>query len=381
MRIARRIMLAMTLTLGLGGCRALNTGSLAPTPKPLAVRTFDLDKFVAEHNRNAERVQSLTAKPSIGVAGRVMRARADGRLALERPRNFKLELASMGEKKADIGSNDEEFWFWVKNDKDTSIYWCNYSELDASTLAITHQPDWIIEALGLRPITPDEAAQIRIRKGLVAGTTALVFPATRSGGENYTRMMIVWTQSRRIKEHCIYAGNLQTLLAHAEVSKYKEFDLPSSESDTRQTCYLPESIKLDWKRDQLSLDVALQEVKVNEFDPARSAGLFVEPAGYERVNLAEVSRRQQRDTRTTVRQTLPPPEPRTGAKLGQPTPLPEDTTMVPRVGPAVASHPPARTTSPLEELVTAPLPVAPESDAMRAAGAIGSLTSSYPIER
>ena len=82
-----------------------------------------------------------------------------------RPRNFKLELIShMGQTKADIGSNDEEFWFWVQNDDDRSIYWCNYDDLESSALAVTYQPDWIMEALGLKPITPEEAASIRFRK-------------------------------------------------------------------------------------------------------------------------------------------------------------------------------------------------------------------------
>ena len=40
---------------------------------------------------------------------------------------------------------------------DKSIYWCNYDELDSSPLAVTYQPDWIIEALGLKPISAEEA--------------------------------------------------------------------------------------------------------------------------------------------------------------------------------------------------------------------------------
>ena len=36
MKIASRFLLAMVALLGLGGCRALSTGSLAPTPGPLA---------------------------------------------------------------------------------------------------------------------------------------------------------------------------------------------------------------------------------------------------------------------------------------------------------------------------------------------------------
>ena len=45
-------------------CRS-EPGSLAPRPRPLGERTLDVDAFVAEHNRNADRIQSLEAKPTI----------------------------------------------------------------------------------------------------------------------------------------------------------------------------------------------------------------------------------------------------------------------------------------------------------------------------
>ena len=82
---------------------------------------------------------------------------------------------------ADIGSNDERFWFWFQNKKDKSVYFCDYADLSSTSLAVTYQPDWIVEAMGLKPITPDEAAQIKMRPGPQPGTTVLTFPATRSG--------------------------------------------------------------------------------------------------------------------------------------------------------------------------------------------------------
>jgi hypothetical protein len=390
MRIARTILLAMAATLGASGCRAWNSGSLTLAPRPAGERTFDVEAFVAEHNRNAERVQSLEAKPTIVVASRMMHASANGRLALERPRNFKLELSSPKAKEADIGSNRDEFWFWVSNDKDKAIYWCNYEDLGASALAVTYQPEWIIEALGLKPITPEEAAGIKVHKSEVRGTTALVFAPAKNGTETYTRVMIVWNDNRRIKQHRIYAGNLQlatpnpkALLAQADVSQFEEFDVSAGETSDGQKCYLPEIVKLEWKRDQLTLDVALREVKVNEFDPSRSAKIFVEPVipGHERVNLAQANRMHRKDSRTTVRHTLPPPDARAGVKLGRPTPVSDDTSMAPRDRSNQAQPGPAVTTSPLEELVTPPLAVAPETVAAQAASAAASRTPAYQIER
>ncbi len=211
MRTGRSFLLAIAATLSVSGCRAWNPGPLAPaatTPRPLAENAFDVDRFVDEHNRNADLIQSLAAKPTMSVVGngRAIARRVDGRLAMERPRNFKLVmLGPMHVVKADIGSNDDEFWFWVNTD-DAKLYWCKYEEIDSSPLAVTYQPDWIIAALGLKPITPEEAAGIKVSDGETPGTSNLVFPPTKSGGATYTRTVIVWNKNRRIKEHRIYEG-------------------------------------------------------------------------------------------------------------------------------------------------------------------------------
>jgi hypothetical protein len=375
MKVAWRLVLAMMATLGLSGCRALSNGSLAPTSPLRTERTFDVDAFVAEHNRNVERIQSLEARPTVSLGGR-MRAAADGRLALERPRNFKLELLSAGSPKADIGSNDEEFWFWVQSDKDKSVNWCRYEDLESSAVPITYQPDWIIAALGLKAISAEEAAGIKVRaKGTEKETTALVFPSTRNGGETYTREIIVWNKTRRIKEHRLYAGKASNLIAQAEVSKYEEIEIGSTETGDRDSCLVPGNIKLEWKREQLILEVTLRKISVNQFDQSRSASLFVEPRvpGYSRVNLAELNRGRYRDSRTTVRETLPQPELRSRVKLGPPVAVPDDATMVPRVNRS-------RTTSPLEDLVAAPMPAAPDSS-IQTAGAMWSRASALGVER
>ena len=385
MKIAWRFLLAMMATLGLGGCRALSTGSLAPKPSPLAERSFDVESFVAEHNRNVERIQSLEARPSVSVGGRY-HVGVDGRLAMERPRNFKLELSGAGTPQADIGSNDEEFWFWLRDDPDKSINWCRHEDVESSAIPVSYQPDWIIAALGLKAISADEAAGIKVRtKGTESGTTALVFPSTTSGGQTYTREIIVANKTRLIKGHRLYAGKTSSLVAQAEVSDYKEIEIGSQASGDRDVCHVPGNIKLDWKPQRLSMDVTLapkgREIKVNEFDKSRSASLFLEPKipGYTRVNLADLNRGAVKDSRTTVRRTLPQPDSRARVKLGQPEPLPDDTTMVPRPGSGETQIVGSRTRSQLEDLVNAPMPGAADST-IQTAGAMWSGADALRVE-
>jgi hypothetical protein len=366
-KVARHVLLAMA-ALGLGGCAALNRGSLASKPRPIGQRTLDVDQFVAEHNRNAELIQSLEAKPTVAVKGRMM-AQVDGRLGMVRPRDFSLQLSAQGQTKANIGSNDEEFWFWVQSDDDRSIYWCKYDDLESSALAVTYQPDWIVDSLGLRPITPEEADAIKVQTTDDPKLSALVFPPSTSRGQAYRRMMIVSNYTRRVKEHRICALDAKdTVLAQATISGYKDFDIGKSESGAFQSCYLPEGLRLEWKREQLTLDVALKQVVVNQFDTSRAAAIFVEPVipGYKRVNLADMARTGPKDNRTTVRSTRPMPATRNGIKLGRPTPVVDEPADAPRVRTSDIRRPaPGRISSPLEDVVGASLPLGPESESSR----------------
>ena len=206
--------------------------------------------------------------------------------------------------------------------------------------------------------------------------------------------MIVHNQTMRIKQHRLYHGSVPTsksLLAQADVIRFAELDSETGETAEVQKCYLPERVVLDWRQDQLTLDALLKkdpdgkyEVKVNQFDSSRSAALFVEPSvqDHQRVNLAEVGRAQRRDSRTIVRETLPPPPTRSRVKLGRPISGDDDTTMAPRRKSTVApSTTLGSATSPLEDLVTAPLPVAPGTAAMSSPGGASPRDALYQIDR
>ncbi len=340
-------MLAILAILGVAGCRTASMGSVAHN-RPPEVRphtaSFDVQEFVAEHNENAERIQSLEAKPAItatmGPKGDDTSGGANGLLAIERPRNFKLELAHSMSTIADIGSNDERFWFWLKNPKDRSVYYCDYSELSSTSLAVTYQPDWIVESMGLKEITPDEAAQIKTRPGTQPGTTILTFAPVKVGGSTYTRELVVSDRSRKVTEFRVIASDGKTPIAQATIETYRRFPLGAATpsegtASPPETCTIPETFVLEWKRELLVLKVALKSVKVNQFDTAKRAARFVQPTipGYSAVNLAELDQAKgpgwldgcppdftrARDTRARSSQSRSHADPRRGRVCQQAT--------------------------------------------------------------
>ena len=399
MKVAPRLlpaMLAILATLNAAGCRTASMGSIAHN-RPPEVRpqsTFDLQGFVAEHNQNAERIQSLEAKPAItvtmGPPDHAESGAVVGRLAVERPRNFKLELSHSMSTIADIGSNDERFWFWFQNRKDKSVYYCDYTELSSTSLAVTYQPDWIVEAMGLKGITPDEAAQIKVRPGPQPGTTNLTFAPIKAGGQTYSRVMVVSDSTRKVSEFRVISSDGKATIAQATIKKYR--DLPvagptpeESSTAARETCSMPENIVLEWKREMLSLDVVLKEVRINQFDTSKRAARFVQPtvAGYTPVNLAEVARQKDPASPTAVRETIPVPEPRSRVRLNPPLQI--------RSEDAAANTPrrqdQVRPKSPMLlpvldlDVVDAPVPTAPDSPADRSSGTALATNPGISLER
>ncbi len=107
------------------------------------------------------------------------------------------------------------------------IYWCNYDDLDSSAVAVTYQPDWIIEALGLKPISPEEAAKIKVGVGDVRGTTTLVFPATKSGSRDLyaddDRLTIATNGSSSIVSMGVINGTVGQLAKPARPGRGQQF--------------------------------------------------------------------------------------------------------------------------------------------------------------
>ncbi len=332
----RLAMLMIMAALGLAGCRTAGTESIArnraPAVQPLET-AFDLNEFVAEHNRNAELISSVEARPAItitmGPQGDTRSGAVAGHLAVERPRNFKLELATKMSTIADIGSNDERFWFWYKNSKDRSVYFCDYADLNSTNLAVSYQPDWIVEAMGLKEISTNEAARIRIRPGPDPGTTLLTFAPRVAGGQKYSRVMVVSDSTRRVKEFRVISVDGKEVIAQASIKKYRKLPVDAGEPDPassadRPMCVLPESIVLQWKKELLTLDVVLKDARVNQFDTSKRTARFVQPtiSGYTAVNLAEAARRKQTAGAgagaTAVRESIPVPEPKAHVRLAPP---------------------------------------------------------------
>jgi hypothetical protein len=322
MKLLRLATLALLAVCPLSGCRTAGVGELArPSPAPTA-SSASVAALLAEHNRNAERIQVIWARPSLTVTSKGERPYGlSGRMALEQPRNFKLELSHTGGTVGDLGSNDTEFWFWIKNSDKTqrAIYYCNYDEADANPQAVTFQPDWIKEAMGLRVIPEEEASEITVTSG-EAGKIVLTHRPRKTSGKFYTRVTILDRTTHQILEHRLLSGDQKTLLARADVPEgYMQITPATGGGD--EAVLIPKRLKLYWVQQGLEIDAMFRDVKINEpIKQSSREALFVEPQlgkAYPRINLAERPTGTTGAGTTTLRETRPAPP--SSVRLREPT--------------------------------------------------------------
>ncbi len=382
--VARHAVLALLAVVASAGCHGMGFRTPPVRPEPIALKPAvpEVREVITRWNENARKVASLEAHPSINVVVGTTGAfhgLVKGDMAVQRPRNFRLTLerpSSLTEE-ADLGSNDREFWFWWnQNNRDKAIYVCDYDGSGPSPLAAAMQPDWIVEAMGLREIPEAEVASLSSR---IEGSNRILTSRRRDAkGELVLKETVLDVATGRIKEHRLvgFDGKRRTALAEATIPKMQQVLVPAGEEGGAETTVtLPKSITLVWHRPQrFQMEVFLDEVKVNpDFNDEQRAYLFTVPKkqGYARRNLS--NDRGMVAGGTTIRETRPAPPSRSATDtppatvhLDEPIPfgIDERGAEAEATSPSLPALPPVSRSTAIpvpERVVGARIPTAPES--------------------
>src|SRR5690242_2562384 len=116
------------------GCTNTRLGFLnrPDNPPPSNRPTPTVTALVDYLNNNAQHVRTLrcedmelTASQGLGI---VRAMSLNGKLACAQPRSFRMDAEVAGNNELNIGSNDQEFWFWIKRVHPNQFY-CPYQAL------------------------------------------------------------------------------------------------------------------------------------------------------------------------------------------------------------------------------------------------------------
>lgn len=258
-RLALAFFLCLVLT-PLAGCAfKANVLALFNEEKPAAIPASAGAAEIIHHlNTNIAHVSGwrssrarLTAHGS-GAIPMPLVARID----VQEPRNFRVRVSVMGSPQADLGSNAERFWFWMREGQPKCVLTARHEEM-AEVKKLPFEPRWVMQALGV--VRMNEGEYELERPGQQSSLVELVAKRAAPDGRPTRHVVRVDTQAGHIIAHELYDAS-NRVIARAELSDYRV--------ESGQGVVLPHEIRLDWPQFDFGLTMTIREIEVNPNVPA-----------------------------------------------------------------------------------------------------------------
>lgn len=210
-------------------------------------------------------------------------------IVVEAPRNLRLRVANplSGGEAVDIGSNEQQFWFWAKDSKPANVLVCAHDQIAVATqvtsLPLPFRPDWLMEVLGVAPIS-GTGYEVR-RTDRQSPIVELVSEQRTPDQQPVRRIVKVDMPHGVVLEHRIESTSGE-LIAKATLSRHFR--------DPGTRLILPRVIAIDWPAagQQLSLSLEFNTVDFNS--PSESDAMWQSPEvpGYPEFDLGEYALKQ-----------------------------------------------------------------------------------------
>jgi hypothetical protein len=231
----------------------------APAPEPA--------QLVHYLNENARKVTGVRAEVAMDCQQGRQTVGLDGNLACAWPRDFRLKAKALGQPAADIGSNKDEFWFWISKIDPPYVYHCSYPDLARGVkINFPFQPDMVMAALGVAQY--DETKQYRVKES--AQYLELIEDTVSPEGQPVDKVTVFNRMEVRQGEPQVVAHVLKDkqgkILAQALVHKVVV---------NRETgAVLPRQVTLSWPSQEMTMSMSFRDVQVVRFDQQWAGRLF-----------------------------------------------------------------------------------------------------------
>ncbi len=282
----RHVINAMALSglVALAGCSGLQSGGSRGGHRPISLDRPTPQGLVAYLNDNARRVQTLECRDlSIDCKqGNDTAPGLSGIMVCQKPRNFRLTAKVVSQPAVDVGSNEQEFWYWIKNAEPPYVYHCSYQDLAKGNVSMPFpfQPDMIMAALGMSEY--DEHKQYEVKVG--TKTVELIEAGTSPQGQPIQKV-VVFTRAHVTGDRPQITGYI---IRDAQGREVCSAVISQVQTIQETGAVIPRRVKFLWPSQRIEMALKLDGVRVAPIDPQRAEVLFSRKnlSGYESYDLA-----------------------------------------------------------------------------------------------
>ncbi|NBY01078.1 MAG: hypothetical protein EBQ87_03710, partial [Planctomycetes bacterium] len=247
------------------GLRDRDTARTAPGETPTS------QQLVAYLNNNGQRVQAIQCNQvSIDAKqGNQTAPGLDGLMVCQKPRNFRLKAKVIGQPAVDIGSNNQEFWYWIsKVEPVPYVFHCNYDELEKGNvrLPFPFHPDMIVSALGMGEYDPSKQYEVKVSQQNVE----LVEPVANYQGKQVRKSTVFLRKALSQGKYQV-AGHILRDVQGREICNATVYEVQQSKETG---AILPQRIKIIWPEEKMEMVLRLNDMQVTTVTPDRAERLF-----------------------------------------------------------------------------------------------------------
>jgi hypothetical protein len=214
-----------------------------------------------------------------------------GKLVAQKGRNLRLTGGAVAGQELDLGSNEQEFWFWVKRgqgikkDEPSPQFYCSYRDLiegKVKVMPVPFQPDWIMETLGLGPYGPPE--KYTVERGPDGRTIRMTEKTTTPQGRAVHKVIVFNASPVAAPQPQVQQFLLLDAASGKEICAATIMDV---QVDKKTGGVIPRRIELRYPDEKVTLKLRLDDTTVNGIVPATA---FVRRPldGVRSYNLAEL---------------------------------------------------------------------------------------------
>jgi hypothetical protein len=265
--------IAITLSFGvlllLTGCPMFQKKSNPDYRAPAVSAAPTAGELVAVLNDNAHKIQSVGVRYlDIDCAQGAQSVGLRGWMYCQKPRSFRMTAELAGNTEVDIGSNDQEFWYWIRRNEPPYLFHCSHDEFAKGrvNLQVPFQPEWIMEALGMAEYDPTKPYQVVAAKNSIE----LIEPAVLPQGQHVNKIT-VFTRGQNGVQVTGHA------LRDAQNKEICTATIVRSQQDAATGASVPKVVELKWEAEHLRMKLQMQNATVNGMEGQRNRDIYARP--------------------------------------------------------------------------------------------------------
>lgn len=117
------------------------------------IKLSSMPEIVAKVNaKNKQIVSFICDDAQAKVRQKGLSAKIHGKIYYEKPMNFRFTLKSILGLELDLGSNEQQFWYWSKRDGEPGLHFAKHEDLGKTRLKPSFNPMVMMSSLGLNEI-------------------------------------------------------------------------------------------------------------------------------------------------------------------------------------------------------------------------------------